>query len=645
MTDLWDGLTRDLDGEEDRERLLAAKVAFAPSWAFVVEAQSPQELEDRLTLSDGALTRAVASVAPVGTPAHTMTRLALVQEVEADWRAMHVGAHGDELDDLFGSEDDGGTGWPGAYDDGYVDGYGSPGASTSSSSGNAQYDRGLRDGQADARAHKKPKIAEAFLRHHADEALPVDECLNYDPATCKGPVEYRPSLSPSGKSFPRCDYHWGERLKEQDRINATYPQQAPSDFDPGYAGETWDEDPGVGGSYWSSRHALNDADIYTQEMADASTIGASGLCIACEEPLDPYDPKWGRTPEQADRLFALYGPPAPHEPYHQSCLNETFGLTGVRRTAEEHAPYHIEPKDKDAAGPFKVVNDKGDVKGTHDTWDQARSQQKALYKNVPGAAESAEKKSSSRRVATPRDSNLRGVADILREGNGVDQSFADLTNEALRVCYPNVIFEDRMGAEYNRLVNGNGFVDVSDQIPYEFFWSSSEDQLQAIIDGVVTEKKGVTYFDNGPADPDQEIARGVEVKPPLPPPPPVVDDVVDVPDGFDEDGNFDLLRAIGPTPGLTVGRRGVPLSERAIPGGSMSMGSVAHSIVASDQVVVLNYPACDFCGAEAHYDAKTDMGPWAYMCDTHMAQHGLPLSSLGTGVGQRLVVESVRSAR
>lgn len=69
------------------------------------------------------------------------------------------------------------------------------------------------------------------------------ECLNdYGDGTCSGPVEYRMALSGTGRSFPRCDKHWSDRLDEQDRINERYPVLAPADFDPGYAGEHWDDD-------------------------------------------------------------------------------------------------------------------------------------------------------------------------------------------------------------------------------------------------------------------------------------------------------------------------------------------------------------------------------------------------------------------
>lgn len=67
------------------------------------------------------------------------------------------------------------------------------------------------------------------------------ECLESGDE-CDGAVEYRMALSGTGRPFPRCDKHWGERLEKQEQINARYPHNAPSDFDPSYAGERWDDD-------------------------------------------------------------------------------------------------------------------------------------------------------------------------------------------------------------------------------------------------------------------------------------------------------------------------------------------------------------------------------------------------------------------
>jgi hypothetical protein len=68
------------------------------------------------------------------------------------------------------------------------------------------------------------------------------ECLDDSKGDCEGPIELRMALSASGRSFPRCEKHWGERLDEQDRINERYPEHPPSDWSPLDAGESWYED-------------------------------------------------------------------------------------------------------------------------------------------------------------------------------------------------------------------------------------------------------------------------------------------------------------------------------------------------------------------------------------------------------------------
>jgi len=59
------------------------------------------------------------------------------------------------------------------------------------------------------------------------------------------------------------------------------------------------------------------------------------------------------------------------------------------------------------------------------------------------------------------------------------------------------------------------------------------------------------------------------------------------------------------------------------------------------QVTVSELPPCDFCREQgitspAHYDGKTALGPWAYMCNAHYTVYGI---GLGTGKGQRLIVK------
>jgi len=67
------------------------------------------------------------------------------------------------------------------------------------------------------------------------------ECLD-GPQGCEGETEYRMPLSGTGRAFPRCEAHWEARLEQQAQINQRYPTMAPSDFDPAYAGERWDDD-------------------------------------------------------------------------------------------------------------------------------------------------------------------------------------------------------------------------------------------------------------------------------------------------------------------------------------------------------------------------------------------------------------------
>ncbi len=70
------------------------------------------------------------------------------------------------------------------------------------------------------------------------------ECIDRGRGDCSTKIEYRHALSGTGVSFPRCDNHWEVRLHEQEKINDRYPDSpiAPSDFDPTYAGERWDDE-------------------------------------------------------------------------------------------------------------------------------------------------------------------------------------------------------------------------------------------------------------------------------------------------------------------------------------------------------------------------------------------------------------------
>lgn len=79
----------------------------------------------------------------------------------------------------------------------------------------------------------------------AERPIPEDDlvCLD-DDEWCAGPIKYRTALSPTGRSFPRCERHWELRLVEQERIQRDYPDSPtpPAWFDETAAGERWDEE-------------------------------------------------------------------------------------------------------------------------------------------------------------------------------------------------------------------------------------------------------------------------------------------------------------------------------------------------------------------------------------------------------------------
>jgi hypothetical protein len=88
------------------------------------------------------------------------------------------------------------------------------------------------------------RITQAAERGH-DLTDPDDdplECLEAHTDACRGPVELRMPLSGTGRSFPRCTFHWERRLDLEDELNERYPAQPPSDWSPLDAGEAWDEE-------------------------------------------------------------------------------------------------------------------------------------------------------------------------------------------------------------------------------------------------------------------------------------------------------------------------------------------------------------------------------------------------------------------
>lgn len=73
---------------------------------------------------------------------------------------------------------------------------------------------------------------------------------------------------------------------------------------------------------------------------------------------------------------------------------------------------------------------------------------------------------------------------------------------------------------------------------------------------------------------------------------------------------------------------------------------------AGDPAVIYmsSYPSCDFphtndersTDDDAHYDGKTQMGPWGFMCEKHFKEHGV---GLGLGLGQRIILRTEGTER
>ncbi|WP_433434534.1 hypothetical protein [Nonomuraea sp. CA-141351] len=83
----------------------------------------------------------------------------------------------------------------------------------------------------------EPKLYTAHLK-------PEPECIrSYDGgATCDGPVTYRQSYAGTGLQIAECAKHQVEACEREQGLRRRYPELAPADFDPLYAGESWDGD-------------------------------------------------------------------------------------------------------------------------------------------------------------------------------------------------------------------------------------------------------------------------------------------------------------------------------------------------------------------------------------------------------------------
>lgn len=102
----------------------------------------------------------------------------------------------------------------------------------------------------------------------------------------------------------------------------------------------------------------------------------------------------------------------------------------------------------------------------------------------PDVVDDLKDKTEFRIKAVPTlDSTLHGVASWsshgLDDGTDAGSEFAGLCLEVMRLRYPGVSFEDPAGDEFNRLVVGNNWDDVTDWIDYESVTEASPDELRA----------------------------------------------------------------------------------------------------------------------------------------------------------------------
>ncbi len=81
-----------------------------------------------------------------------------------------------------------------------------------------------------------------FVTEEKREDDETPRCIQHGP-DCRGKVEYH--LNPDRDdfmTFARCEHHQAKRLELAEETRRKYPTLPPSDFDPAYAGERWDED-------------------------------------------------------------------------------------------------------------------------------------------------------------------------------------------------------------------------------------------------------------------------------------------------------------------------------------------------------------------------------------------------------------------
>jgi hypothetical protein len=136
--------------------------------------------------------------------------------------------------------------------------------------------------------------------------------------------------------------------------------------------------------------------------------------LAVEDPDDRVNEIYGDVPPQQSSGSGQGGA----QPYSNPGVARQGSVRHTAPGGGEHAPYRIEGGD----GGYYVVNAKGERKNSEPkSKEEARQFQKALYKNVPGARESAEE-DEHKKAASFFDPTDLAVRVVAQAGDSVDSS-------------------------------------------------------------------------------------------------------------------------------------------------------------------------------------------------------------------------------
>ncbi|MFI6168821.1 hypothetical protein ACIBCN_18720 [Nocardia sp. NPDC051052] len=82
-----------------------------------------------------------------------------------------------------------------------------------------------------------PDPIEAARRYAAEQP-----CLRSGQGDCRGEVTARASFAGTGTTIYECGHHMDQSVERDQAHRQRYPKHQPADFDPSYAGESWDDD-------------------------------------------------------------------------------------------------------------------------------------------------------------------------------------------------------------------------------------------------------------------------------------------------------------------------------------------------------------------------------------------------------------------